>query len=206
MPEQPPPEPMELVAAWCEHARASGVPEHRAMVLATADDTGAPSARTVLASAIDAAGVTFHSSHPSRKTRDLAANPRAGAVFGWYAVSRQVVLAGAVADLPDEECDTAYAARDAGLRLLAWAYHREVGAEDLPAALERERDRWGDRVPERPPSWRGYRLRPDVVDFWYADGTGDGATRARVRYRRDDPGPPSAATGAGGWRIGKVLP
>jgi len=84
------------------------------MVLATADEQGTPSARTVLATVIDDAGVVFNSSHPSRKTLDLAANPKASAVFGWYGIGRQVVLSGAVDPLPDAEVDAAFSARDPG--------------------------------------------------------------------------------------------
>src|SRR5882762_6876452 len=160
---------MALLIAWLDRARRAGIVEHRAMVLATADEQGTPSARTVLATVIDDAGVVFNSSHPSRKTLDLAANPKASAVFGWYGIGRQVVLAGAVDPLPDAEVDAAFAARDPGLRLLAWAYHRAVRAEDLSDALAEEQRRWQGRPPERPPSWLGYRLRPDVVDFWYAE-------------------------------------
>ena len=51
------------------------------MTLATAGADGVPQARTVLVTAVDADSVRFHSSTPTRKTVDLAANPRVSGVF-----------------------------------------------------------------------------------------------------------------------------
>jgi pyridoxamine 5'-phosphate oxidase len=200
--------PMRLLAGWFDEARGSGTPGARAMVLATADPSGAPSARTVLATVIDDSGVTFHSSHPTRKTRDLAANPRASAVFGWYGIGAQVVLTGTVELLPAAEADAAFAARPRYLQLLAWAYERPPAQEDLAGAAARERERWGGRVPDRPPGWLGFRLRPEVVDFWRGPvgagpaapdtgpDTGPDTAHERVRY----------ALGAGSWHLSRELP
>jgi pyridoxamine 5'-phosphate oxidase len=204
--------PMPLLAGWFDEARGAGLAEPRAMVLSTADPGGAPSARTVLATVIDDSGVTFHSSHPTRKTRDLAANPRACAVFGWYDIGAQVVLTGTVERLPAAETDAAFAARPRYLQLLAWAYERAADPDDsadLAGAAARERDRWGERIPDRPPGWLGFRLRPEVVDFWRgpvgagpaADtdtdtDTGADTAHERVRY----------ALGGGSWHLSRELP
>ncbi|MDT7610367.1 MAG: pyridoxamine 5-phosphate oxidase [Pseudonocardiales bacterium] len=197
--------PMPLLAGWFGEARGAGLAEPRAMVLSTADPGGAPSARTVLATVIDDSGVTFHSSHPTRKTRDLAENPRACAVFGWYDIGAQVVLTGTVERLPAAETDAAFAARPRYLQLLAWAYERDSDPDDLAGAAAVERDRWGERIPDRPPGWLGFRLRPEVVDFWRgpvgagpaaAADTGAGTAHERVRY----------ALGGGSWHLSRELP
>src|ERR1700761_1750695 len=76
--------------SWHDELRAVGVPEPDAMVLATADAAGRPSARTVLLKGVDEAGLEFFTNLDSRKGRELAANPYASLVFPWYVLRRQV--------------------------------------------------------------------------------------------------------------------
>src|SRR3954447_10773830 len=72
--------------AWFDAAVADpAVVEANAMQLATADEHGRPSVRTVLAKAVDQRGVVFYSNYESAKAHDLAVNPRAAAVFAWLA-------------------------------------------------------------------------------------------------------------------------
>lgn len=196
-----PDRPVPLLRQWWDAAAAAGVADPNAMVLATADADGTPSARTVLATVIDEAGITFHSSDPSRKTLDLAVNPRASVVFGWYPAGRQVAVAGTVERLADPAVDAAFARRPRALQLLAWVYHHAPASVDAGtvAQLTAEQDRhWGDAAPLRPPGWLGYRLRPAVVDFWRGSHGGSTAGRPneRVRYLADGPG----------WRRMRVLP
>ncbi|HVU91802.1 MAG TPA: pyridoxamine 5'-phosphate oxidase family protein, partial [Jatrophihabitans sp.] len=74
---------------WFDTAAADPtVLEANALQLATADAEGRPAVRTVLAKALDERGVVFYTNYESAKARDLAANPRAAAVFVWLAHQR----------------------------------------------------------------------------------------------------------------------
>src|SRR4029079_15349394 len=53
-------DPYEQLRRWLGEAVAAGLPEPNAMVLATADGTGAPSARTVLLKGLDEEGLVFY--------------------------------------------------------------------------------------------------------------------------------------------------
>src|SRR4051794_23296100 len=53
---------------WLTEAVQAGVTEPNAMVLATADAAGRPSARTVLAKGIDSSGVVFYTNYTSAKS------------------------------------------------------------------------------------------------------------------------------------------
>ena len=64
------------------------MPEPNAMVVATADASGAPEARVMLLKGFDARGFTFFTNYDSRKGRTLAANPRAALCFFWHALER----------------------------------------------------------------------------------------------------------------------
>jgi pyridoxamine 5'-phosphate oxidase len=181
-------EPLAVLARWVAE---SGQPT---MTLATADACGVPHARTVLVTAIDATSLRFHSSTPTTKTRDLAAQPRVAGVFHWPALGRQVVLTGLATELGEEVSRAAFPTRPLGLRRLAWAYETlGVGATLGPGDVERAFAAAG-AAEEMPPSWTTIRLEPDQADFWQV---GDDDTPAsKTRFTRVD------AT----WRAGPALP
>jgi pyridoxamine 5'-phosphate oxidase len=140
-----------------------------AMILATADGQGRPSARTVLLKGIDARGFTFFTNYESRKGRELAENPRAALVFFWPTLERQVLVSGTVTKLPAAESEAYFRSRPRGSRIGAWASRQSAVLDDR-AQLERQ---WaeadarfpGDDVP-LPPYWGGYALAPTRIEFW----------------------------------------
>jgi pyridoxamine 5'-phosphate oxidase len=71
---------LEQFQRWLDDAVAATVPEPNAMVVATADAGGAPSARTVLLRGVDERGFAFYTNLESRKGREALANPRASCV------------------------------------------------------------------------------------------------------------------------------
>ena len=79
-------DPMAVLARWVAE---SGQPT---MTFATADASGLPHARTVLITEVDATSVRFHSSRPTTKTTDIAAQPRASGVFYWPGRDRKSVV------------------------------------------------------------------------------------------------------------------
>ncbi len=200
--------PLRLLADWVAEAAgggASGGSSARCFTFTTASADGVPHARTVLATAIDDSAVRFHTSRPSVKTADVAANPQAAGVFFWPSLLRQVTLHGravSLAPAPDE-ARSWYAAQSPNLRALAWT-HDEVGGAaggvegapvdpaEVRAVFERH---LAADPPQPPPSWTPIALIPDHVDVWWMPGGAGIATRAR--FTRDDDG---------GWSHHYVLP
>ena len=162
-------DPLRQFAAWLSEAEAAGVPLATAFALATAEPGGTPSVRMLLLPGFDVDGLRFYTNRDSRKGRELAANPRAAAVFHWAPLDRQVRLAGTVTLLPDEASTAYWATRPRGSQLAAWASHQ--GAElDSKATLDGRvaelASRYqGGEVP-LPPFWGGYLLTPDIIEFW----------------------------------------
>lgn len=155
-----------------DEAGAAGEPDRTAMVVASADADGRPSARTVLMKAHDARGFVFYTHLDGRKGRELQANPRAALLFHWPRVRRgvQVRLEGTVSIVEDAEADAYFASRPRGSQLGAWASaqsetldSRETFEHRLAA---REREFEGREVP-RPPRWGGFRVAPHRIEFWY---------------------------------------
>jgi len=163
------PEPMAEVERWVGEARAAGVHEWDAMVVATADATGAPSARVVLLRGLDARGFCFYTSFASRKGRELAENARAAIVLHWREQGRQVRATGTVTRLTADESSAYWQSRPRASRLSAWASRQSAPIADREA-LEREvaaaAARFGDGDVPRPPFWGGFRVVPDEVELW----------------------------------------
>src|SRR3954462_6375765 len=90
---------------WLADAVAAGIGEPNAMVLATADQRGRPSARTVLLKGVDDSGFVLFTNRDSRKGREGGANPRPPLVFPGPDPQRQVIAGGAVEPLTPAEDD-----------------------------------------------------------------------------------------------------
>ncbi|QLQ16011.1 MAG: pyridoxamine 5'-phosphate oxidase [Micropruina sp.] len=177
--------PLALFERWYREAVAAGVAEPNAMTLATVGADGRPSTRVVLVKSFDEAGIVWFTNYRSRKGRELAANPYAALQFHWVAQERVVRIEGRVSQVPAEESDAYFAVRPLDSRIGAWASPQsEVIANRgvLVANAGREAARHGLNPP-RPPHWGGYRLVPDVWEFWQGRKS---RLHDRLRYRLVD--------------------
>ena len=190
-------DPLTQFAAWMADVVAAGLPEPTAMVLATVSGDGRPRARTVLLKNYDSGGFTFYTNRTSRKGTDLAEVPRACLLFPWHAIHRQVIIEGPVAPLTTAESQPYFRSRAHASQIGAWASKQStvLGSraelDDRYAELAR---RWpeGTDVP-MPDFWGGYRVIPEVVEFWQGRLN---RLHDRLRYRRD----------GGAWVVERLSP
>jgi pyridoxamine 5'-phosphate oxidase len=141
------------------------------MTVATAGADGQPSARMVLLKAYGPEGFAFYTHERSAKGADLAENPRAALLFHWKSLCRQVRIEGGVERVSEAEADAYFASRARDSQLGAWASDQSQSL-DSRATFERRFDEMrlryeGQNVP-RPPTWGGYRVVPDRIEFWTA--------------------------------------
>lgn len=166
---QPQADPIGLFQHWLAEAEASEPNDPNAMALATTTAHGMPSVRMVLLKGLDSRGFVFYTNKQSRKGEELAANRHAALLFHWKSLRRQVRIEGPIEDVTEAEADAYFASRSRASRLGAMASDQSrplSGRDELERRLAEVEARYpGEDVP-RPPHWSGYRVLPDIIEFW----------------------------------------
>lgn len=181
-------EAMGRFAELFARAGESGLKEPTACSLATVDATGRPSSRIVLLKSFDDRGFVFFTNFNSRKGRELLADPRAALCFFWEPLYEQVRIEGQVRPVADQEADDYWVTRPRDSQLGAWASHQSEPLEDratLEARFRELKARYGGQEVPRPAHWSGFRLAPDMIEFWRGIAY---RLHERACYRRQNSG------------------
>lgn len=209
LPEALPAEPMSMLSAWFEEARAAKKqPNPEAMTLATVGVDGQPSARIVLCRKIDIARGTlsFFTNYESHKSREMGGNAKVACVFHWDAFDRQARIQGRVTKASAAESDAYFAQRALVSRVGAWASAQSKPLKDRQTLLEEvfgvmmrfgvtveamASHEHGPDIP-RPPNWGGWIVEATTVELW--SGATAGRLHDRAVWTRQSIGSPWSAT------------
>jgi pyridoxamine 5'-phosphate oxidase len=214
LPDQLPGNPLPQFVEWFSQASEQRVqPNPDAMVLASVDEQGHPSARVVLCKRIDpqAGYIVFFTNYRSHKGRDLAAHPRAAAVFHWDTLRRQVRIEGPVVRSPPSESDQYFASRALESRIAASASEQSQPLPSRATLLERvstTAELLGiapgtkEAAVPRPPHWGGYRLWIERIELWT---DGEFRVHDRAVWIRDLTAAGDSYT-AGPWQATRLYP
>jgi pyridoxamine 5'-phosphate oxidase len=222
LPDPLPTEPLVVLNQWMAQSWQQRLqPNPNAMVLATTEPDGHPSARVVLCKEIVAQPgyLVFFTNYLSRKGRELAHNPRAAAVIHWDALHRQVRVEGPVVQAPAAASDAYFASRPWQSRVGAWASEQSApiaSRESMQKAITSTAERLG--VPDpiqaategstdfeipRPPHWGGYHLWADSVELWVE---GEARIHDRARWIRELTPEADGFFSAGPWSATRLQP
>jgi pyridoxamine 5'-phosphate oxidase len=189
-------DPFILFDQWFAEAgrHEPGLPE--AMSLATVGAGGHPSLRLVLMKEFGPAGIVFYSNAESRKGRELATNAAGAVCFHWKSLARQVRAEGRFAPVDAATADAYFRSRPRASQISAWASDQSRVLSDrgtLIARFATNEKKFAGRDVPRPAHWIGWRMSPEVIEFWQdvPDRMHD-----RLVYVRN----------ASGWRTERLFP
>ena len=191
-----PEDPIALFESWLAEARDGEPNDPTAMAVATVDAQGMPSVRMVLLKDVGPQGFVFYTNFESRKGSQLLANPKAGLLFHWKSLRRQVRVEGAVTQVSAAEADAYFGSRPKESQIGAWASEQSrplEGRFELEKRVAKFAAKYALGKVPRPPHWSGFRVAPERLEFWQ-----DGAFRLhdRLIYHR----------GVSGWRTERLYP
>lgn len=181
-------DPFKQFDTWFGNAVDAGIELADVMTVATASRDGEPSARIVVLRGVDERGFVFYTDYRSAKSRDLDENPRAALVFYWRELGRQVRIAGEVHRVSVEESARYFRSRPLESRLAALASSQSeviAGRKVLEDRFEALRAEYLSGDVPCPDNWGGYRVSPDVFEFWQGREL---RLHDRIRYRRGEDG------------------
>ena len=162
------PNPIDQFHIWFDQAQNADLPEPNAMTVASVDADGKPSARIVLIKEVTPAGFVFFTNYESRKGQALISHPHAALLFFWPELERQIRVEGSVEKLSDQESDDYFHSRPLDSRIGAWASPQSqvISSRTLLVKNAAEYALKFALNPPRPPHWGGFRVKPELLEFW----------------------------------------
>ena len=189
--------PFKQFEKWFQEAIEAKIDLPDAMTLATATKDGIPAARIVLLRGHDERGFVFYTDYESQKGEELAENPNAALVFYWRELDRQVRITGQVSKVSRENSQNYFQSRPVDSRLAALASRQSEIIPDRKILEERFKQlaaQYQDKEIPLPSEWGGYRLSPNMIEFWSGRPS---RLHDRLRYTRQPDND---------WRIERISP
>ena len=161
-------DPIIQFESWFEEAKKAE-PIPTAMSLATVNNIGEPTLRTVLLKLFDKKGFIFFTNYKSRKADHITDNPNVAVLFNWVALERQVSITGVAEKIKTKESIKYFISRPRGSQMGAWVSDQSSvlsSRKILEMKLEEMKHKFSDGEIPLPDFWGGYRIVPKTFEFW----------------------------------------
>lgn len=157
-----------LFEDWFLEAQKKVVLYPEAMTLSTVSKEGRPSSRTVLLKKYDNEGFVFYTNLLSRKGVEIDRNHMGALQFYWRESRKQIRIEGRLHLVDANEADRYFASRDRMSQVGAWAskQSQECTPMGFKMRVAQKSLEFGVEPIPRPYFWSGYRLVPDLIEFW----------------------------------------
>lgn len=190
------PDPFVQFGIWYNEHLGAGLAVPDTVSLGTASASGRVSVRTVLLKGYDENGFVFFTNYHSKKGIQLSENPSAALLFYWAESGRQVRVEGITRKVTGKESVSYFITRPRDSQLSAWASEQSTVIPDRRYLEERQelyRSRFENKPVKKPPHWGGFRLIPEMFEFW---SDGEFRLHDRIVYTRK----------SDGWTISRLAP
>lgn len=184
----PSPDPFVEFELWIGKAKNSSELEPTAMSLSTVGKDQRPRSRIVLFKGMSQGGLTFYTNYESNKAQELEAHPFAALDFHWKTLELQLRVEGKVQKVSRQESEAYFATRPRESQIGAWVSHQSRilnSRKDLEQRRLEIEEKFKNQKVICPPFWGGYRVTPDLFEFWMLE---PGRLHNRFQYTLDKRG------------------
>lgn len=154
---------------WWNDSVTSQIDEYNAMILASCNQNGKPSARVVLLKAFDETGFTFFTNYESKKGKEILGNPNVALVFFWKELERQVRIEGKAEKTSEIVSDKYFTSRPLNSQLGAWSSPQSIVIKDRDFLVKNFKyftEKYNEQQIPKPPNWGGFLIKPNLFEFW----------------------------------------
>lgn len=181
-------DPIKQFESWYSETCETDISESSAMILATVDQYGQPSQRTVLLKSFDDKGFVFFTNYSSRKAEHINNNNKVSLLFPWHSLGRQVKITGIAEKISTKDSLKYFLTRPRGSQIGAWASHQSKVVKNralLDAMFDEMKNKFSKGEVPLPSFWGGYCVNPATIEFWQAR---DSRLHDRFFYSKNDSG------------------
>ena len=161
--------PIKQFKKWLDEAIEAKTIEATAMSLATVNESGQPSVRTVLLKDFNSEGFTFFTNYESRKASEIDSNQNVGICFFWKELERQVIITGSASKISKEASEKYFKSRPIGHQISAWVSTQSSKIPNREWMVTREKElinKFSDGAVPCPEFWGGFQVLPREIEFW----------------------------------------
>lgn len=162
-------DPFALFAEWMALAEKSEINDPDAMAIATSTPEGRPSVRMVLMRRHGPDGFGFFTNLQSRKGEQIAVNPFAALAIHWKSLRKQVRVEGRLEQVSEADADDYFASRSRNSQIGSHASDQSRPLdrrETFERRVAEAQARFAEGPVPRPAHWSGFRLVPNMIEFW----------------------------------------